>query len=50
MKSDRLLDIITDLEKFSAELRVDGQLPYSDRVGKVVEELYWLFKDLSEFE
>ena len=48
--SDRLLKIISDLDTFAVQLRIEGQDTWADTVRKSLEELMWLFHDMTEYE
>lgn len=48
--SERLLEIIEELDQLVAELKVDGQDGYAQLIRVSAEDLMWLYKDMTEYE
>lgn len=46
--NERLLAIITDLDKLTAQMRLDGQVSYADALRDMAAELYWLYHDMTK--
>ena len=47
--ADRLLEIISDLDLLAVQLMVDGQEGYADIMRISLEDLMWLFRDMTEY-
>jgi hypothetical protein len=46
----KLLAIIEMVDTFIAQLRIDGYNELAERVSDSLEELYWVYKELTAYE
>lgn len=50
MKSEELLQIIERIDTFIAQLRIEGMTDLAERVAGTLEELYWVYHELTTFD
>ena len=48
--SEQLMSMIQDLDTLVVQLRLDGQEQFEKALKRVVDDLYWLYHDMTKIE
>ena len=46
----RLENIIKVIENYQTQLRIDGHDEWADKIGRTLQELFWLYYEMTFFE